>query len=326
MHIDHYHDVIAACRFCFMCRHLDPVGNVTFQEADTPRGRALILDRVRMDPENLRNPDFIETIYRSALSGANRTHCVSHYDEVGLVLAARRDIVDAGLAPERVKTLAEKLRKTDFSVTGEGSKLYFGPHPELYPGCRTISGGDPGKALEVLGFAAESREVLDRFRNAVATAQSRTLVVAEPSAYDFLRNQLDGISVLHGSEVLLSSEAASEPVRQAFYLESDFLRNYASHFDAPSQLLTKCGYQILPLGTNNEESYAAGEGAVVLDMLHPELSAKLCARVSELAGASPAALFITPSSYVKTTLKKSNPQIRILTLEEAVAERRKDSL
>ena len=42
MHIENYLNVIDACRFCFMCRHLDPVGNVTFREADTPRGRALI--------------------------------------------------------------------------------------------------------------------------------------------------------------------------------------------------------------------------------------------------------------------------------------------
>ena len=35
MHIENYLNVIDACRFCFMCRHLDPVGNVTFREADT---------------------------------------------------------------------------------------------------------------------------------------------------------------------------------------------------------------------------------------------------------------------------------------------------
>ena len=107
MHIDTYLDVINACRFCFMCRHLATLGNVTCKEADTPRGRALILDKVRMDPGNLKNPDYIETIYQSPLSAACRTHCVSSYDEAGLQLAARRDIVEAGLAPERVVKLSE---------------------------------------------------------------------------------------------------------------------------------------------------------------------------------------------------------------------------
>ena len=72
MHIEKNLDVINACRFCFMCRHLDPVGNVTFREADTPRGRALICDRIRMDAANLSNADYIDTLYRSALSAANR--------------------------------------------------------------------------------------------------------------------------------------------------------------------------------------------------------------------------------------------------------------
>ena len=110
MNIFKYSEIIHACRFCFMCRHLDTVGNVTFKEADTPRGRALILDRVRMDKANLRNPDFIDTIYQCALSASCRHHCVSHYDETGLVLAARRDIVEAGLEPEKVKQLAAELK------------------------------------------------------------------------------------------------------------------------------------------------------------------------------------------------------------------------
>ena len=33
MNIDHYAPVINACRFCFMCRHLAAVGNVTFSIA-----------------------------------------------------------------------------------------------------------------------------------------------------------------------------------------------------------------------------------------------------------------------------------------------------
>ena len=70
MHIEKHLDVISACRFCFMCRHLDPVGNVTFRESDTPRGRALIVDRMRMDRECMKDPDFIDALYRSALSAA----------------------------------------------------------------------------------------------------------------------------------------------------------------------------------------------------------------------------------------------------------------
>ena len=322
MHIDKHQDVIAACRFCFMCRHLDPVGNVTFQEADTPRGRALVLDTIRMKNESLKNCDFIATIYRSALSGANRYHCVSHYDEVGLVLAARKDIVEAGLAPENVKALAEKLSRATFTVKGKGNVLYYGDHPELYAGCKTISGGDPGKALETLGFVGESQKVFDRFKNVVVASKCTTLIVAEPSAYDFLKDKLDGIKVVHCSEHLLSGKWKAKPARKAFYLDSDFLKNYDGNPAAPRQLLARCGYTLMPFGTNNEESYSVGEGAVVFDELNPELCEKLCRRVYDLADNLKTDLFITPSRYVKATLSKYNSQIRIVSLEEAVAQRK----
>jgi Fe-S oxidoreductase len=320
--MDKHQDVIAACRFCFMCRHLDPVGNVTFQEADTPRGRALILDKVRMDSENLKNSDFIATLYRSALSGANRFHCVSHYDEVGLVLAARRDVVEACLAPESVKALAEKLSRATFTVKGKGDVLYFGDSPNLYPGCKTISGGDPGKALETLGFVGESQKVFDGFKKAVAASRCKTLIVAEPSAFDFLKDTLDGIKVVHCSEHLLSTKVKAARARKAVYLESDFLKNYDGNPTAPRQLLARCGYKLVPFGTNSEESYSAGEGAVVFDELNPELCEKLCQRVYAIADSLKKDLFITPSRYVKATLAKYNPQIRVMTLEEAVAQRK----
>ena len=318
MHIEKHLDAINACRFCFMCRHLDPVGNVTFREADTPRGRALIIDRIRMHGAEITNPDFIDALYRSALSAANRFHCVSHYDETGLVLAARKDIVEAGLVPENVKALAKTLEGASFTVKGQGSVLYFGEKPELYPGCKVITGKDPGKALEVLGFADAAKKVLAKFKKAVAASKCKTLVVAEPSSYDFLKDKLDGVKVVHCAEHLLSSKVKAGRARKACYLESDFLKNYDGNPSAPRDLLKKAGYQLQPFGTNAEESYAVGEGAVVYDDLNPALCEKLCGRVYALAGDLGKTLFITASATVRDTLKKYNPKFEIVTIEEAV--------
>ncbi len=320
MTIDTFQDTINACRFCFMCRHLDPVGNVTCRESDTPRGRALIADRMRMDPAELKNADFIDALYRSALSGANRFHCVSHYDETGLALAARRDIVEAGSAPDRVNALARDLAKAAFSVSGKKSAvLYYGPHPELYPGCAAIAGRDPGKALDVLGFAKESKKVFAAFKKAVTASGCKTLVVAEPAFYDFLRDKLSGVKVVHAAEQLLSA-AKTKPAktRKAVYLTSDFLRNYDGNPSAPRDLLKALGYALQPFGTNDEESYGVGEGAVVYDALNPDLCAKLCARVATLAKDAKATLFITASQTTCDALKKYAPALNVLTLEEAV--------
>ncbi|MBQ4314589.1 MAG: hypothetical protein IJC21_04010, partial [Lentisphaeria bacterium] len=59
MNIDKYTDAIRNCRFCFMCRHISPVANVTFAEADTPRVRAVMIYGATMHPEWWSNPDYI---------------------------------------------------------------------------------------------------------------------------------------------------------------------------------------------------------------------------------------------------------------------------
>lgn len=318
MNIEKCIDAINACRFCFMCRHLDPVGNVTFNESDTPRGRALIIDKIRMDMGNLNNQDFIETMYRSALSAANRYHCVSHYDETGLVLAARKDIVEAELAPESVKKLANELEQVDFEVEGKGSNLYFGEAPKLYPDSKLISGGDPGKALEVLGFANESKNVFEKFRKAVVDSKCGTLIVSEPSSYDFLKNKFDDIKVMHSSEYLLSVGVNAKTQPKAYYIDSDYLKNYDGNLKAPRKLLEAAGYKLVMFGTNQEESYSVGEGAVVYDKLYPELAKKLAERVWEQADNPETDLIITASSYTKSVLKKFNNAFNVITLEEAV--------
>ena len=96
MNIDKFIETIKVCRFCFMCRHLSGIGNVTFTEADTPRIRASLIYGATMYPEKLFAADLIDTMYRSDLSGACRRNCVNHYDEVGLTLAYRQDIAENG--------------------------------------------------------------------------------------------------------------------------------------------------------------------------------------------------------------------------------------
>ncbi len=320
MQIDNHHETIEACRFCFMCRHLAPLGNVTFREADTPRGRGLIADKLRRD-FSLLNPDFVETFYQAELSGANRAHCISHYDEVGLILAVRRDIVAAGRAPEHVQMLATELEQAEFRVEGSGETLYYlDPYgiPENVPAnCRTISGGDPGKALDVLGFVDEAAAVFARFRDAVAAAGCKTLVTSCPAAYDHLFGRLEGVEVLHSSQFL-------QPVAghgRVFYLESDFLRNYRNYFPGPREALARCGFEIVPFGISEEESVGAGEGAAVYDRLYPELCARLCERIAGLAEDPANDLLVVASPFTRHALGRFAPQLRIRLLDGVITGR-----
>ena len=95
MHIDKFEEAIMNCRFCFMCRHLSAIGNVRFTEVDTPRIRAAMLYGLRTGTNSFDDADFVEALYRQDLSACCVHHCVNHYDENGLALAARADVVDS---------------------------------------------------------------------------------------------------------------------------------------------------------------------------------------------------------------------------------------
>jgi len=183
---------------------------------------------------------------------------------------------------------------------------------------KKITGGDPGKALEVLGFAKESQAVFGKFKKAVADSGCKTLIAAEPSSYDFLKDKLDGVKVVHVAEYLLSSGVKKTALSKAYYLDSDFLKNYDGNPDAPKKVLEAAGYTLAAFGTNCEESYTAGEGAVVYDRLYPELAKKLAARVWQQADNPETDLIITASDYTKSTLKKFNAAFNVITIEEAV--------
>ena len=121
MQIEQFKDTVKSCRFCFMCRHLSAVGNVTFSETDTPRGRALLLDRALKDPNLLADASVIETIYKHECSASCRMHCVSHFDETGLILAARRDTVSEKNEPEIVRQVKEKLLSSGNPYSGKSA-------------------------------------------------------------------------------------------------------------------------------------------------------------------------------------------------------------
>jgi Fe-S oxidoreductase len=319
MNIKSFQDTINACRFCFMCRHLSAVGNVTFREADTPRGRALMTGKMLQDIKGIHS-DYIDAFYRAELSAANRFHCVSHYDEVGLILAARRDIVETGLAPETVKKLASELQKTDFKVKGAGSTLYY---VDIYSdevnapkGCKTISGGDTGKALEVLGFVKEAEAVWAKFQAGVKASGCQTVVTSCPASYDMMKKRLNGIKVLHSSEFIEGKPGSG----RIYYLDSDYLKNYHDSMPAPRNLLKKMGYDLKPFGTNCEESYSAGEGAVIYDKINPGLTAKLCGRVAELADDPKSDILVTASPYTRFVFNKYAPQLKVLLLDEIAVE------
>ena len=338
MNIVKFTDSIKACRFCFMCRHLSAIGNVTFTEADTPRVRASMIYGAMLHPELLTNDDLIRTMYRSDLSGCCRRNCVNHYDEVGITLAYRADLVEAGAVPANIKAIADALKKMPaWTVTGTGKVAYVADAYSIESGAaaafqklagkvKTVKGGSCGKGLWVLGFRKDAKALAKKFIQVLESAKVETVVVSHTGIYDLLVNTIAEMGlkldakVMHSAEYLAKFKTAKK-LGKVYYLESDFLRNYNDDYAFPKAVLKANGAKLVPFGTNDEESYSCAEGALLLDKIEPELVEKLAKYIEARADDPAKDVIAVASPYTKVQLKKYT-SLNVKTVEELLAEAR----
>ena len=73
-------EIIDSCRFCWMCRHICPIGNATGQERNTARARMLALSLVERGAEPLSG--VADNVYECALCEACTKECVTGWDPV----------------------------------------------------------------------------------------------------------------------------------------------------------------------------------------------------------------------------------------------------
>lgn len=98
------------CRYCWMCRHVCPVGHVTSREAHTPHAWALMIESVRRG-QIAWTPDSVDVMFACADCGLCQTHCVTDQPLPDAIMAARAEIVAAGAAPAVVGEVAARLQR-----------------------------------------------------------------------------------------------------------------------------------------------------------------------------------------------------------------------
>ena len=341
MHIDKYEDAIMNCRFCFMCRHLSAVGNVRFTEVDTPRVRAAMIYGLRTGTNSFEDEDFVDALYRSDLSACCRRNCVNGYDENGLCLAARADAVEAGHAPAAVKKLAAQYaKKASWTAEGKGDVAYFLDETtaadkktaeaakKLMAAAKapfkTITGGCIGKALKVLGYLGEAKASAEAFAAFLKAEGVKTLVVSNPAAFDALTKDYPDMGVKLPCKVycirgyLVAGKVAfKKAAGEVYCLADDFMRNYDG-CACPEKLLKALKAVNKPFGTNDEETYCCGEGAVVLDKLYPEVVKALAEYVAERADDPKKDKIVVLSAYTKKYLAKYG-KLNVVTMDELAA-------
>lgn len=103
-------NVIENCRFCWMCRHVCPIGNATGQERNTARARALASSMAAR--EVVKEADIIENIYECSLCGACTNNCVTGFDPKVFIQEVKTDCILNGIIPEYIRVLLDRYAQT----------------------------------------------------------------------------------------------------------------------------------------------------------------------------------------------------------------------
>jgi Fe-S oxidoreductase len=108
---------LESCRFCLMCRHVDPLSHVTFNEALTPHGIALVATSQKRGLIDW-NEESVGVIYSDVDAGNARAHCVTGKPFSEAVSAVKAELTQGDFAPTIVYDVQQKLLK-DHSPFGQ---------------------------------------------------------------------------------------------------------------------------------------------------------------------------------------------------------------
>ena len=103
-------NIIDNCRFCWMCRHVCPIGNATGLERNTARSRAMGASVVVRGATELK--EISENIYECTLCGACTNNCMTGFDPKVFIQELKTEIVLNGVAPAYIMAMLEKYAAT----------------------------------------------------------------------------------------------------------------------------------------------------------------------------------------------------------------------
>ena len=103
-------NIIDNCRFCWMCRHVCPIGNATGLERNTARARAMGASLVARNATELK--EIAENIYECTLCGACTNNCMTGFDPKVFIQELKTEIVLSGVLPTYITALLEKYATT----------------------------------------------------------------------------------------------------------------------------------------------------------------------------------------------------------------------
>lgn len=113
-----------SCRFCWMCRHVCPIGNADGQERNNARARALMVQYVIRGTEKLE--DISDNMYECTLCGACTNNCKTGWDPKIFIQEVKTQIILEGKAPQHILQLLERYMKKGNVFGAKSPKIYKG--------------------------------------------------------------------------------------------------------------------------------------------------------------------------------------------------------
>lgn len=226
---------IKACRFCWMCRHLCPVGLVTGKESNTPRAKALLLDMEQKGTTEMKV--YAEDMFQCALCGSCATNCETGYEPPVFIREARRNIVANGLAPDSVMNVIEKLMVADAETQKPASEtadvlVYIGAHgtetakemAEAFGSVLTKAGvpymtlaaepADGNELYDLIGETAEVKAAAKKCADAINGTGAKKVVVLNPSAARMFLQEYPAWGLELSAEVVTATAFAAELLKE----------------------------------------------------------------------------------------------------------------
>jgi Fe-S oxidoreductase len=204
MHIDKYTKTVFEWKFTPMTNYICPPFKVTRIESNSPRGLALLLSLVQGKQQRKLDPVMAERMYQCSSCYLCTSLGYDDTDPASLYIAARADIVEAGLAPAAVLQYRDRLleKPQPLKVPRGGAKARVGLVVDPYIAAAfprelaanmelleragvgfSVLGADGGCGAQLfeLGFLAEARERAAAIAKQAASVE--TAVFCSP--YDF---------------------------------------------------------------------------------------------------------------------------------------------
>ena len=342
---------IDACRFCWMCHHVCPIGNATGLERNTARARALGLSLVMRDAIEY-SDDIINNVYECSLCGGCMTDCVTGWDPVMFTKEARLGAALDGKLPDYVMTMINNLMEKGniYGVQNENKipefpatdTLFFIGEDTRAKGCAkdaaevlkkagvefTILQDEPNSGYSMdflIGAAAETKAVMENC--AKVLNNYKTVICYDPADAKVMKREYKEWGIEIKAEVVTFTSFVAGLIKNGKLSikkqnltftpqDSPILARDLEETEPMREILSACG-EVKEMLLNRQYTMLAGN--LIMNEYMPSVMQKVAENRWINAKNADAEILVTTSPAEYMILESVKPEnIELMKIEEAV--------